>query len=79
VKTKTIHPKDSTPKNLLLMSARASEDPELRHRIAEKAYELYQQRGCVHGHDGEDWLEAERLVLSEGVGTTLPLRVASRV
>lgn len=37
----------------------------LRQRIAEKAYELYQKRGQSHGHDLDDWLEAERLVLSE--------------
>lgn len=41
-------------------------DDELRHqRIAEKAHELYECRGCCHGRDLEDWLEAERLVLSE--------------
>ena len=40
-------------------------DDELRHhRIAEKAYELYQCRGYYHGRDLDDWLEAERLVLA---------------
>lgn len=39
---------------------------ELRYqRIAKKAYELYQCRGCCHGHDLDDWLEAERLILSD--------------
>jgi hypothetical protein len=38
----------------------------MRHRrIAEKAHELYQCRGCCHGRDLDDWLEAERLILSE--------------
>jgi hypothetical protein len=37
-------------------------EQELRERIAQKAYELYEQRGRTHGHDVEDWLEAERLV-----------------
>lgn len=32
--------------------------------IAKKAYELYEKRGGKHGHDLEDWLEAERSVLS---------------
>ncbi|MGB3941522.1 MAG: DUF2934 domain-containing protein [Candidatus Manganitrophaceae bacterium] len=32
--------------------------------IAKKAYELYEKRGGQHGHDLEDWVEAERLVLS---------------
>jgi hypothetical protein len=40
-------------------------DDLLRQRIAEKAYELYECGGCCHGHDVEDWLEAERSVLAE--------------
>jgi len=35
----------------------------LGSRIAERAYELYLQRGHEHGHDMEDWLEAERQIL----------------
>ena len=38
---------------------------KIRQRISEKAYELYECRGCCHGRDLEDWLEAERLVLAE--------------
>ena len=34
-------------------------------RIARKAYELYEQRGRQHGHELEDWLEAERIILAE--------------
>jgi hypothetical protein len=30
--------------------------------IAQVAYELYVQRGRVHGHDLEDWLRAEQIV-----------------
>jgi hypothetical protein len=30
--------------------------------IARRAYERYQQRGGTHGHDQEDWFEAEREV-----------------
>jgi len=39
--------------------------PELRQRIAERAYELYLKRGGSHGRDREDWLEAERLVRTD--------------
>ncbi|MBI3597815.1 MAG: DUF2934 domain-containing protein [Nitrospirae bacterium] len=39
--------------------------PGLREQIAQKAFELYEKRGWVHGLDVGDWLEAERLVLSE--------------
>lgn len=34
-----------------------------RERIAAKAYELWEQRGCRHGHDLEDWLDAETIVI----------------
>ena len=30
--------------------------------VAQMAYELFERRGRVHGHDLEDWLEAERIV-----------------
>jgi hypothetical protein len=30
------------------------------HEIARRAYELFAERGAVHGHDIEDWLAAER-------------------
>ncbi len=31
-------------------------------RIATKAYELYEQRGCLDGHALEDWLKAEAII-----------------
>jgi hypothetical protein len=34
---------------------------ELSHNeIAEAAYKRYLNRGCVHGRDVDDWMEAER-------------------
>ena len=32
---------------------------ELQDRIRERAFELYEQRGCQDGHDLDDWLQAE--------------------
>jgi hypothetical protein len=33
----------------------------MTHReIARRAYELYEERGGEHGHDLDDWLQAER-------------------
>lgn len=29
-------------------------------RIRQKAYELFEKRGCEHGHEQEDWYEAEK-------------------
>ncbi len=40
---------------------------DLGSRIAKRAYELYAQRGQEHGHDFEDWLEAERQILSKEI------------
>ena len=33
--------------------------------IAQRAFERYQARGCQNGCDLDDWLEAEREVLSQ--------------
>ncbi len=40
-------------------------DEEFYAGVARKAYELFEQRGGEHGHDVDDWLEAERLVTEE--------------
>jgi hypothetical protein len=34
-------------------------------RIAQRAYEKWLKRGCVHGYDTQDWVEAEREILAE--------------
>lgn len=36
---------------------------ELSEEIAKVAYDLYEKRGCVHGYDFEDWIEAEKIVM----------------
>lgn len=36
------------------------QDVPTRDQIAQRAYELYQQRGSEHGRDLEDWLTAEK-------------------
>ncbi len=40
-------------------------DRPLHERIAEQAYAFYEKRGQRHGNDLDDWLEAERTILSE--------------
>ena len=35
---------------------------DLKNKIAEVAYELFERDGRVHGKDQEHWLEAERIV-----------------
>ena len=37
---------------------------DLESEIRRRAYELYEQRGCLEGYEKEDWLVAEREVLA---------------
>ncbi len=34
--------------------------------IRNRAYELFERRGCMHGHDLQDWLDAEAQVTEKG-------------
>ena len=34
-------------------------------RIAKQAYELWERCGCREGHDLQDWLDAEKIVMKE--------------
>jgi len=45
-------------------SVKTSEQ-EIQERVAGKAYKLFERRGGLHGHDVQDWQEAERLVRIE--------------
>lgn len=38
---------------------------DLHTLIAKRAYELYSERGCRHGYALDDWLDAEREILSQ--------------
>ena len=40
-------------------------DPSVRDEIAKVAYEFFLKRGCSHGHDMEDWVKAEKIVMSK--------------
>jgi len=40
----------------------------LQDEIAAVAYELFESRGCIHGRDLDDWLDAERIVLGRHAG-----------
>lgn len=42
------------------------------HHVDRRAYELYEQRGGYHGHDLDDWLQAER-ELRSAVSVTIPV------
>ena len=34
--------------------------------IVRRAYEIFEERGRIHGHDLDDWLQAERELLATG-------------
>lgn len=36
---------------------------DIQVRIAARAHELYEQRGCLDGYHLHDWMEAEREIL----------------
>jgi hypothetical protein len=41
----------------------AEEQSRIQEKIAIRAYELWQEAGCVHGNDEAHWLQAEREIL----------------
>ena len=40
------------------------DDPSLE-KIRDRAYEIYLERGCIHGRDQDDWFQAKRELLEE--------------
>jgi hypothetical protein len=54
-----VNPKTS-PGKLALMPDIASSDGKIR----ERAYELYESRGCEPGQDEQDWFRAEQEILN---------------
>jgi hypothetical protein len=57
----------------------AATDVEIRERTAERAHELFLKRGRIHGHDLEDWLQAEREIREELQAQTKPAARDSEV
>jgi hypothetical protein len=48
----------------LLVAALENHAAAIQNEIARRAYELFEARGGLHGHDVDDWLQAEREVRS---------------
>jgi len=42
-----------------------AETGDIQEQIRQRAYELFEQRGCQHGFDVEDWLQAEAEVTAK--------------
>jgi hypothetical protein len=60
-------PEPAATSNVTSISTRSVDIQEV---IRARAYELYVQRGRVHGHDFDDWLRAETEVLARFRGRT---------
>ena len=55
------------------MAQAATSSPQVsREHVAKRAYEKWLKRGCTHGNDMQDWIEAEKEVMAEmrGSGST---------
>ena len=51
----------------------------LQSKIRERAYQLWEQEGRLHGRDLDHWLRAERAVTGEGgAAASRPRKTASR-
>ena len=58
--------KNGSMRSPLAASPQSIELPDgMRDRISKKAFELWQDRGYRDGHDFEDWLDAETIVMEE--------------
>ncbi len=58
------YPRAIGEKEIPMGSVPSEDRGDLQRRISMRAFELYVEHGCQDGHDLEDWLEAERQVLS---------------
>ena len=56
----------SAMSNVATMPSTLPEAIPVEKRIRERAYELYESRGCEHGQDVQDWLRAEQEILKRG-------------
>jgi hypothetical protein len=58
MKNETKNPTTTMP--VLIVNENASNEEQ----IAQRAYELWQQRGGDHGNDRADWLQAEQEIVA---------------
>ena len=54
-------------KDVVLEFSLPIERDVIEEKVRQRAYELFQQRGCEDGHAMEDWLQAEAEILKERV------------
>lgn len=54
----------TTPHTTIPRVASLSDAAGLEHQIRERAYQLYEGRGCEPGQDQQDWVKAEQEILN---------------
>ncbi len=48
-----------------VLTQSVSSPDDLQEKITGRAYQLYEEGGCVNGNDMENWLKAEREILKK--------------
>jgi len=48
-----------------VLTQSVSSPNHLQEKIAWRAYQLYEEGGCVNGNDMDNWLKAEREILKQ--------------
>ena len=48
-----------------VLTQSVSSPDDLQEKIAWRAYQLYEEGGCVNGNEINNWLKAEREILKE--------------
>ena len=67
---KTAQPAQTAKQTQTTQTASSASKPSCE-RVAQRAYEKWLKRGCVHGHDLQDWVDAEKELMAEqGRSTT---------
>lgn len=51
------------PKKNAARAAQVSDAAGVENKVRERAYQLYEGRGCEPGKDKQDWLQAEHEIL----------------
>ena len=54
----------ATPNAIIPRVVSISDPPGLENQIRERAYQIYEGRGCEPGHDQQDWVQAENEILN---------------
>jgi len=57
-------PEVKEPRKALTEVRRTVVPINLEEEIRRRAYQLYEERGCTPGHENDDWLVAEREILT---------------